>query len=394
MYRQTFQFACGLLAATALFIAPLQAQLPDPPATPAATQAPAPLGASAGVSTPPSMTRPAAAASRAGELPRDANQIYVEYNLAPYTQYLKTVDGPEVAVLDWILRETGGNDVWFRKPFGFMSAGRSKISVYHTPEIQKLVKGMVERFVQGPTDAQMLRLRLMTVANPNWRSRALPLIQDFAVKSPGVQGWLVTKENAAVLTSLLRARTDSKELQNLSLPIHNGQIERLEQTKRRNYVKTIRQATTVWPPYEPEIGELKEGYELQISPLLDSNGMIDCVVKASIDQVDRLVPVGVELPLPNGQAHRTRIEVPQVVSWRLDERFRWDQKMVLVLSCGVIASPDRSSSSPLLNLDRLVGNTPGRADALLFIEYAGRAAAGLDTPRVANPNVGISRGRY
>ena len=163
-------------------------------------------------------------------------------------------------------------------------------------------------------------------------------------------------------------------------------------------MKTIRQTSAVWPPYEPEIGEIVEGYQLQISPLLDTDGEhIDCVIKAHIDQVDKLVPVDIQLPLPNNQTYRSRLEVPQVVSWRLDEQFRWNKNMVLLLSCGVIASPDRKPSIPLLNLDRLVGNTPGRADALLFIEYGGRASAGLPSSpalQTATPSIGVSRGRY
>jgi len=52
----------------------------------------------------------------------------------------------------------------------------------------------------------------------------------------------------------------------------------------------------------------------ELSPLLSRDGgAIDCVIRA-IDQVDKLVPV--DLDLPNGQSHRARIEVPQV-SWRL-----------------------------------------------------------------------------
>ncbi len=62
--------------------------------------------------------------------------------------------------------------------------------------------------------------------------------------------------------------------------------------------------------------------------------------------------------------------------------------MVLLLSCGVVASPERSSSSiPLLNLNSLTGTTAGRADALLFVEFRGRVAENLPsthTPAVAD----------
>lgn len=363
----------------------LSAQVTPPPST-------VPL------TSPPSIQSSSSSMAN-GQLPRNANQQMRQYDLSRYTNSLGKIDKPEQAVVDWVLRETG-TDVWFTEPFGFLSANRSALTAYHTPEMQDVVKRMVERFVNGPTDAQLLKLRLITVSSPNWRARALPLIQDVNVQSSGVQAWLLTKENAAVLISILKQRTDARETQNQQFAIFNGQTQQLASTKGRTYVRTIRQATTVWPPYEPDISEIQEGYRLEISPLLDLDGeTIECVMRAEIDQVDKLVPVDIELPLPNGQMHRTRIEVPQIVSWRLHERFRWQRDMVLLLSCGVIASPDRSPSAiPLLNLDRLIGNTPGRADALLFIEFGGRAGEGL-TPTApaiksaAAPN-NISRGRY
>jgi hypothetical protein len=125
-------------------------------------------------------------------------------------------------------------------------------------------------------------------------------------------------------------------------------------------------------------------------------------LEASIDQVDKLNPVDLELPLPNNQIHKARIDVPQVVSWRLHERFRWPADTVLVLSCGVIASPERPQSTvPILNMSTFTGTTAGRADALMFLQFRGRASENLTTPSSASaaaPQVaaepGANRGRY
>ncbi|WP_164103647.1 hypothetical protein [Candidatus Laterigemmans baculatus] len=331
-----------------------------------------------------------------GELPSGAGQIYDTLDLRPYTGYLTKHDRPHQAIVDWILRDTG-TDMWFTEPFGFLNANRDSLTVYHTPEIHSVVRGVVDKFVAGSKDPQTIGLRVMTVGSPNWRARAVPLMEHVNVGSPGVQAWLVTKENTAVLLSLLRQRSDAKEVQAIDIALYNGQSENLTSTRRRNYVRNIRSAPTGWPPYEPELGEVEEGYKLEISPLLNTDGTtLDCVIQAEIDQVEQLVPVELDLPLPNGQMHRTRIEVPQVISWRLHERFRWPMDRVLVLSCGVVASPDRAQAAvPFLNLEPLTGQTAGRADALLFVEFKGPAAANLPLgPRTASPNVGFSRGRY
>lgn len=365
----------------------------------------------ANTSTPPSMRNqpgggpspsgslPSGRTSSGGNLPQTAGQEHRVYDLRPYTGYLTSHDHPEQAIVDWILRETG-TDVWFTSPFGFLNADRDQLSVYHTREMHEVVSGIVDKFVAGEKDPQVLSLRVMTVGSPDWRSQAHLLMQHVNVDSPGVQAWLLSKENAALVLNMLRQRPDTKQVQALDIVHHNGQTEKLASTRGRNYVRNVKPATHGWPPYEPETGEIEEGYKVEISPLLSVDGStIDCVINASIDQVDKLNPVELELPLPNAQVHRTRIDVPQVVSWRLHERFRWPSDMVLLFSCGVIASPDREQSAvPLLNLEMLTGQTAGRADALMFIGFGGRASDNLTTtpmtPQISARANSPTRGRY
>ncbi|MEL6107727.1 MAG: hypothetical protein AAFU85_17005 [Planctomycetota bacterium] len=376
--------------------------LPDP--TNAATRAPASPAAATPAMPAPTAGGTATAGvgrsnSRGSDLPNAAGQEQRIYDLRPYTGYLTQYDHPEQAVVDWVVRETG-TDVWFTSPFGFLNADRDKLMVYHTREMHQVVAGIVDRFVAGEKAPQVLSLKVMTVGNPNWRSRAHLLMQHVNVDSPGVQAWLLSKENAAVVLNLLRQRSDARQVQAIDLITHNGQTQRLSSTRGRNYVRNVKPAATGWPPYEPETGEIQEGYRLEISPLLSVDGKaIDCAIKAEIDQVDKLKHVELALPLPNSQQHRTRIDVPQVVSWRLHERFRWPSDMVLLLSCGVIASPERPQAAmPLLNLEMLTGTTAGRADALMFIEFRGRASDNLTTtplaPQIATGVSAPNRGRY
>lgn len=375
-------------------------------ATPPSLQNPPASNAFAGpppgaaVNQSPLPTSPSAATAKAGggSLPQGSGQVHRVYDLSPYTGYLTKQDRPQQAVVDWILRETGGN-VWFTEPFGFMSANRDSLSVYHTPEMHEVVSGMVDRFIAGEKDPQIIHLRMMTVGSPNWRSRAHMLMQHVKVDSPGLQAWLLTKENAAMVLQSLRARTDTREVQAVDVVTYNGQTEKLVNTRGRNYVQNIRQAPTGWPPYEPQTGELQEGYKIELSPLLSiDRKTVDCVIRTDVDQVDKLVPVDLDLPLPSGEMYRARIEVPQMVSWRLNERFRWPTDMVLLLSCGVVASPERAQSSiPLFNLNSLTGTTAGRADALMFVEFRGRVAEGLPTspvPQTADRSGSTTRGRY
>lgn len=188
--------------------------------------------------TPPSFqNNPAATApapvgqvTAGGQLPRGAGQEHRVYDLRPYTGYLTKMDRPEQAIIDWVLRETG-SDVWFTQPFGFMNADRDSLSVYHTTEMHQVVAGVVDRFIAGQKDPQVMNLRVMTVGSPNWRSRAHMMMQHVNVDSAGVQAWLVTKENAAIVLNMLRARTDTREVQDVNLVMHNGQTQKLASTR-------------------------------------------------------------------------------------------------------------------------------------------------------------------
>lgn len=409
--RRTLPLIVGLLLFAAADTLAAQDTAPRPPAAaapPAAT--PPAAGFSARRSGDPPSVGQGGGERRGGEssgrfrpgesLPSESGQDFRSFDIRPYTGYLTKHDHPEQAIVDWVMRNTG-TDVWFSEPFGFLSADRDELVVYHTPEMQQVVGDVVDRFVAGEKDPQVIKLNVLTVGSPNWRSRSHMLMQHVNVNSPGLQAWLLSKENAAIVYSQLRARTDVRQVQAVDLLVHNGQTEKLSSLRGRNYVRNIRPAPSGWPPYEPETGEVREGYRLEVSPLLSTDGnTIDCVLKAEIDQVDKLVPVDLELPLPNGQPYRARIDVPQVVSWRLNERFRWPSDMVLLLSCGVVASPERAASSvvPLLNLETITGTTAGRADALMFIEFRGRASDNLTTtplpPQIATQPGGPSRGRY
>jgi hypothetical protein len=355
---------------------------------------------------PPSSMRPRTDINIA--LPSENGQYWEEYDLKTYTQHLPNSARPEQALVDWILRETG-TDVWFTEPFGIIQAKRDTLRVYHTPAMHQVVKNIYERFVNGTIEPQVFGVRVVTINNPNWRTRAVAWMKSVQVQSPGVQAWLLSKENNAMLLAMLRGRADYREIQTADIVLYNGQSQTLEQLRSRNYVKEYQKNEQGWPTYLPSTTELQEGYRIQFSPLLDTeNKTVDVVLKCNIDQVEKLNNVNIELPLPTGQVQVAQINVPQISSWRLHERFRWSTDQVLILSCGVVAAPAGEANNTLLGqgssnlgLGRLLsGPTGDRADALLFIEYKGNSASMLPTqpqqsaqPATASNN-SVSRGRY
>ena len=199
------------------------------------------------------------------------------------------------------------------------------------------------------------------------------MLQPIEVQSPGVEAWMITKENAAQLISQLKRRPDFKEHGTGRISHHDGQTVSLKNTHPVQFVRNLRWVSNAVPNYQPLMTNIDEGYALEISSLSSIDGKtIEASIKASVDQVERLNTVKVIVPGVGGATNRVNLQIPELVSWRVQERFRWPNDQVLLLSCGVVASPESATTHSDGVLQSLLGGAARqRADALMFIEYRG-----------------------
>jgi hypothetical protein len=315
-----------------------------------------------------------------GSLPNEQGQLYREYDISPYALRVTTTKHPEQAIVDWIRRETG-DDIWHGEPLAFLSATSKTLRVYHTPQIQATVAEIVDRFNSSETEAQAFSLRVITVDSPNWRERYLRSLNSVPVQTPGVQAWMLEKEAAAALLAGLRRRSDYREHNSPQLTVTNGQPMVVSAMRGRNYIRSVKLRADAWPGFEQDATTVDEGFALEFTPLLAGDGRtVDATVKCDIDQVERMVPVMMDVPTAAAPRQRTKIEVPQIAHFRFHERFRWPVEQVLVIGLGVVADPVPSESKPLVpGIPLLTQSGPPRADLLLVVENRGRAA---QAPRV------------
>jgi hypothetical protein len=313
------------------------------------------------------------------ELPNTHGQRWREYDISPYTSQVTNTQNPEQAIVDWVLRETGTN-AWFTEPLGVLSASRDKLRVYHTLEMHEIVLDVLDRFVGGAAQPKAYGIHMVTVRSPNWRARALGMMQPVQIQTPGVEAWLLTKENAALLVDMLRKRTDYREHHSADVPIHNGQPSAISLMRPRTFMKSVQFQSASWPGYQLETGQVEEGFSFELSPLLSIDGAtVDAVVKCHVDQVEKMVPVSIDVANTQGN-QRVQIQVPQVVSWRLHERFRWPTTHVLLISAGIVATPGEGKTTTPLMIRNPFEFVPPRADGLMFIQCKGDAAHALLPP--------------
>lgn len=305
-------------------------------------------------------------------LPNDAGQVWREYDIRPYTARIKTSNEPEKAILDWILLETG-NEMWFRPPLGILNVSRDKLYVYHTPEIHKVIQPIVDRFVYRKGEVQSLEINLVTVGNPNWRTDHYSVLQPIEVPSPGVEAWMVSKENAALLLGELAKRSDFQKHGGGQVQAHDGQKIAMEKRAVKQFVRSVRWVPEQVPNYQPLLTQVNEGYSLDISCLNSIDGRtMEACINCEVDQVEKLNTVRINVPLVTGGMQNMSLQIPQIISWRLRERIRWPSDQVLLLNVGVVANPTPENNRPLPGL---FNRNAQRADALLFIEFQGPAVS-------------------
>lgn len=345
------------------------------PVTPRTPSAAAPTTSAPVTATGQRITR-APVTKGSGQLPNDHGQVWREYDISSYTLRVQSSTQPEQRIVDWILRETG-YEAWHSTPVGLLSADSRTLRVYHTPQMQGVVADIVDRFVNRAAENHGFGLRIITIKNPNWRARALPLMKSLPVQSPGVQGWMLAKEDAALLMSELQRRTDYREHNPPHQMVQNGQALVVSTMRPRPYTKGIIRTQQTWPGYQPELGQLDEGFSLEFSPLLAMDTRTtDAVIKLRLAQVEKMLPVKLEVPNNIAPNQRAECQVPQMTMVQLHERFRWPTDQVLLLSMGVVATPGPQKPNMLTDALQL-GKTAPRADALLFVESKGPVAASV-----------------
>ncbi len=357
----------------------------------AVRKSPAPSSAVTG----PPQKRIARVTAGSGRLPTGAGQVWRDYDISPYTLRVTTTNRPEQALIDWILRETG-YEAWHSEPLGILNASRRTLRVYHTREMQARVAAVVDRFVGQEAESRAFGIQVITVDHPSWRGRAQRLLRPIAVQTPGVQAWLLQKEDASVLLSELKRRTDYREHSSPHLLVNDGQSTVVSSLRERTYIRSVTMRPDVWPGFESEKAHIDEGFSLEFSPLSSVDGKtIDAVIKCNIDQVEKMVPVMVEVPTSVSPRQRSKIEVPQITHFRFHERFRWPVDHVLLVGMGMVALPVPAEGKSLLpGIPLPLPSSPARADLLVLVESKAKGSQPATLTQNPRPAAKKYRGRY
>lgn len=308
----------------------------------------------------------AASPEAPAQVPADRGQEWREHDISAWVR--QAGPGSERHVVDWVLQETGSAS-WHGAVPASLSADEGTLRVFHQPEMQQRVADIVARFVAESGVPHRFAVRVLGVGSPSWRGDARALLRPVPTATPGVQAWVMSREEAAALGALLRRRSDCAELPTGVAQAANGLPAVLQGGRRRPYLQDIQPAATP-AGWQPVSGVCDEGVTLEVLPLVSRDGSaVEAVFKCRIDQIERMAPVSLQIPAP--QPQRVQIEVPQVSAVRVGERFRWPVSQVLVVGLGLVPWPvpgNNTAASAALLTDAK------RTDVVVFVEPRLRTA--------------------
>jgi len=306
------------------------------------------------------------AADGVGEIPSDAGQVWKTYDISPFVQQAGA--GSQKHVVDWVLQETGYAS-WHGDTVTALSATQSVLRCFHTPAMQARVEEIVARFVEDADLPHRFSVRVFGVGSPSWRSDAHAILQPIPAATPGVQAWMMSREEAVILVATLVRRSDCQQLPTGPVQAANGLPAMLAGGRKKSYVQDVGLRPEMGPGWQMLGGSCDEGIALDVHPLMlrDEAG-VEAVVRLRIDQVERMVPVVVGGPIQKNS--RLQIEVPQMSAVRIGERFRWPATKALVIGMGLVPWPMPGQNAAAATLP----STPQRTDLVVVVEPRLRSA--------------------
>ena len=216
------------------------------------------------------------------------------------------------------------------------------------PQMQAVVADIVDRFVTSEAETRTSACGIVTIDNPTAR-HGPPYAAADSHADAGRQRVAYVQEDAAMLLGALQRRNDYREHSSPHLLINNGQATVVSALRGRPFIRDVNPRPEAWQGYDNLPGQIDEGFSLEFNPLLSTDRRsVDAMIKCQIDQVEKLVPVMLEVPTQPSPRQRARVEVPQMSYFRFGERFRWPTDQVLLLGLGIVALPVPVDSTPTI----------------------------------------------
>lgn len=277
----------------------------------------------------------------ASSLPAEAGQIFVDYDLTPYTSQYPNLPHPERTIIRWIMADTG-ESFWFEEPFGFLSADSAHLRVYHTVKVQQYVSNVLDRFIDPEKKKQQFTVKIVMVDSPDWRTKGADWIRPYPAKAEGISCWTLDNTGYISLTQFLSRRSGFKELNQARDIVPNAEtFGWVFPASKREYSRDIQVAASNPNGYVTDRTSIDEGYRIEVTPLLSTNGdLIEFMILCNSTVIEKMHTFPLRIPTSQSPRQQLNGETPQIAAREVKEKISFPRDRILLIDLGLVPIPE------------------------------------------------------
>ena len=231
----------------------------------------------------------------------------------PITRYTKVASGqvnPQKAIIDWIFKRTGMPD-WHGEKIAVLSASKTELRAYNSPEILKQVDEIVERFTNATEDVLSVHVQFLAAVDTRWRYSVYSRLTFVGSGPQGQQIWTMRLEDAALVLSQMQVQQGFRKLADQRVEMINGQTLTIKTSEPRGYASGLQRDGVAGAGFQPKADRLEESIVLKLSPLLNFDGdALDAMIDLTINTVRSFHRTKVIAPRDVGPSEMS-VDVPE-----------------------------------------------------------------------------------
>ncbi len=283
----------------------------------------------------PDASRAAESADPPANFGTEPGSQWRTYNIAHYTRQARNQDNPQKALVEWILKRTGGNE-WHGEKIAVLSASPTQLRVYNTPAVLKQVDELVERFTNSVADVLSVHVQFIAAVDTRWRYSVLSRLTPVATGPQGQQVWTLKTADAAIVLSTMQLQQGFRKLAEQRVEMINGQTLVVKTKETRTFAGGLMRDSAPGLGFQPRPDKLDESIILKMSPLLNFDGdALDAMLDLTATTIRSFHRTKIIAPRELGPSE-TAVDVPEASETHLDQTLKnWRLGQTLLISAGI-----------------------------------------------------------
>ncbi len=257
------------------------------------------------------------------------------YDISRYTRVAQGQQNPQKAIVEWIFRRTGTAD-WHGEKVAVLSAGKTQLRAYNSPEILKQVGEVVERFTDATEDILAIHVRFFVTTDTRWRYSIFSQLTPVGSGPQGQQIWTMRMTDAALIIAQMQNQQGFRKFADERVEMVNGQQLTVRTAEPRTFAGGMQRESAAGQGFTPRADKLEESIILKLSPLLTFEGdTMDASLDLSVNTVRMFHRTKIIAPREMGPPEMS-IDVPEVSMTHLDQTVKnWPLGQTLLISGGI-----------------------------------------------------------